>query len=61
MSAQHTPGPCIKPGRVIPREYAHCRAPAAYALREARERGRPFSINRKVGAYTGRIFEGVFS
>lgn len=45
---------------IIPQEYAHPRAPAAYALREAKERGRPYSINRKVGAYTGPIFNGVF-
>jgi hypothetical protein len=50
----------IQPGCAIPREYAHARAPAAYALREAKDRGRPFSINRKVGAYTKEIFKGVF-
>lgn len=60
MTLRAMPGPCIKPGRVIPKEYASSRAPAAYALREARERGRPFSINRKVGAYTKEIFQGVF-
>jgi hypothetical protein len=55
QGAQHTPGP------LVPNHFKTTQAPAAWALKEAREKDRPFSINKRVRAYTGPIYVGVFS
>jgi hypothetical protein len=54
-AAKHTPGP------LVPVPFASVKAPAALALREARAVARPLSINKRVAAYRGPIFHGVFS
>ena len=55
MSAAHTPGP------LVPIQFASLKAPAALALRDAKAVARPLSINKRVAAYRGPIFHGVFS
>ena len=45
----------------IPLHYVSPKAPAALALREAKDVLRQYSINKHVRPYTGPIFVGVFS
>jgi hypothetical protein len=47
--------------QVIPSKFAAPQAPAALAMKQAKEVARPFSINKNVKAYRGPIFFNVFA